>query len=150
MDSGLNVDDIEIGSYIKAIARINAIKTAPADIKTIGDGIRYKLKQYYNNVNKSLDDDGAIKVAVKAYYTYNGTTLDKVDDAIKAVGSVLPTMWCRDEEYRLQMQKKIRTYAQNMEQGIKNEMRKAEIKAEVRRKKLIITPNNYKDQDRSR
>lgn len=150
MDSGLNVDDIEIGSYIKAIARINAIKTAPADIKTIGDGIRYKLKQYYNNVNKSLDDDGAIKVAVKAYYTYNGTTLDKVDDAIKAVGSVLPTMWCRDEEYRLQLQKKIRTYAQNMEQGIKNEMRKAEIKAEVRRKKLIITPNNYKDQDRCR
>ena len=150
MDSGLNVDDIEIGSYIKAIARINAIKIAPADIKTIGDGIRYKLKQYYNNVNKSLDDDGAIKVAVKAYYTYNGTTLDKVDDAIKAVGSVLPTMWCRDEEYRLQLQKKIRTYAQNMEQGIKNEMRKAEIKAEVRRKKLIITPNKSKDQDRSR
>lgn len=150
MDSGLNVDDIEIGSYVKAVARINAIKNAPADIKTIGDGIRYKLKQYYNNVNKSLDDDGAIKVAVKAYYTYNGTTLDKVDDAIKAVGSVLPTMWCTDDEYKLQMQKKIKTYAQNMEQGIKNEMRKVEIKQEVKRKKLIITPNKYKDQDRSR
>lgn len=150
MDSGLNVDDIEIGSYIKAIARINAIKNAPADIKTIGDGIRYKLKQYYNNVNKSLDDDGAIKVAVKAYYTYNGTTLDKVDDAVKAVGSVLPTMWCRDEEYKLQMHAKIKKYAQNLEQGIKVEMRKAEIKQEVKRKKLIITPNKYKDQDRCR
>lgn len=150
MDSGMITDDIEIGSYVKAIASVNAIKNAPADIKTIGDGIRYKLKQYYNNVNKSLDDDGAIKVAVKAYYTYNGTTLDKVDDAIRAVGNVLPTMWCTDEKYRQQLQKKIRTYAQNMEQGIKNEMRKAEIKAEVRRKKLIITPNKSKDQDRSR
>ena len=150
MDSGLNVDDIEIGSYVKAVARINAIKNAPADIKTIGDGIRYKLKQYYNNVNKSLDDDGAIKVAVKAYYTYNGTTLDKVDDAVNAVSSVLPAIWCTDDNYRQQLRKKIKTYAQNMEQGIKIETRKAEIKVEVRRKKLIITPNKYKDQDRSR
>lgn len=151
MDSGMITDDIEIGSYVKAIASVNAIKNASSadDVKTIGDGIRYKLKLYYDT-NHSLDDDGAIKVAVKAYYTYNGTTLDKVDDAIRAVGNVLPTMWCTDEKYRQQLQKKIRTYAQNMEQGIKNEMRKAEIKAEVRRKKLIITPNNYKDQDRSR
>ena len=151
MDSGLNVGDIEIGSYVKAIASVNAIKNASSadDIKTIGDGIRYKLKLYYDT-NHSLDDDGAIKVAVKAYYTYNGTTLDKVDDAIRAVGNVLPTMWCTDEKYRQQLQKKIRTCAQNMEQGMKNEMRKAEIKAEVRRKKLIITPNKSKDQDRSR
>ena len=150
MDSGLNVDDIEIGSYVKAVARINAIKNAPADIKTIGDGIRYKLKQYYNNVNKSLDDDNAVKAAVKAYYTYNGTTLDKVDDAIKAVSSVLPAMCCTDESYRLQMHAKIKKYAQNLEQGIKIEVRKSEIKQEVKRKKLIITPNKYKDQDRSR
>lgn len=151
MDSGMITDDIEIGSYVKAIASVNAIKNASSadDIKTIGDGIRYKLKLYYDT-NHSLDDDGAIKVAVKAYYTYNGTTLDKVDDAIRAVGNVLPTMWCTDEKYRQQLQKKIRTCAQNMEQGIKNEMRKAEIKAEVRRKKLIITPNKSKDQDRSR
>lgn len=151
MDSGMITDDIEIGSYVKAIASINAIKNASSadDIKTIGDGIRYKLKLYYDT-NHSLDDDGAIKVAVKAYYTYNGTTLDKVDDAIRAVGNVLPTMWCTDEKYRQQLQKKIRTYAQNMEQGIKIEQRKAEIKAEVRRKKLIITPNKSKDQDRSR
>lgn len=151
MDSGMITDDIEIGSYVKAIASVNAIKNASSadDIKTIGDGIRYKLKLYYDT-NHSLDDDGAIKVAVKAYYTYNGTTLDKVDDAIRAVGNVLPTMWCTDEKYRQQLQKKIRTYAQNMEQGIKIEQRKAEIKAEVRRKKLIITPNKSKDQDRSR
>lgn len=151
MDSGMITDDIEIGSYVKAIASVNAIKNASSadDIKTIGDGLRYKLKLYYDT-NHSLDDDGAIKVAVKAYYTYNGTTLDKVDDAIRAVGNVLPTMWCTDEKYRQQLQKKIRTCAQNMEQGIKNEMRKAEIKAEVRRKKLIITPNKSKDQDRSR
>ena len=76
--------------------------------------------------------------------------MDKVDDAIRAVGNVLPTMWCTDEKYRQQLQKKIRTYAQNMEQGIKIEQRKAEIKAEVRRKKLIITPNKSKNQDRSR
>lgn len=149
MDSGFSADDIEIGSYVKAMARTNAIKNATDDIKTIGDGIRYKLKLYYD-VNHSLDDDNALKVAVKAYYTYNGTKLDKVEDAAKAVSSVLPAMWCTDDSYKQQLYKKIKTYAQNMEQGIRVEMRKAEIKAEVKRKKLIITPNKYKDQDRSR
>lgn len=149
MDSGLSADDIEIGSYIKAIARTNAIKNATDDIKTIGDGIRYKLKLYYD-VNHSLDDDNALKVAVKAYYTYNGTKLDKVEDAAKAVSSVLPAMWCTDDSYKQQLYKKIKTYAQNMEQGIRVEMRKAEIKAEVKRKKLIITPTNSKNQGMSR
>lgn len=149
MDNGISGDDLEVNAYIKAVSRTNAIKNAAADIKTINDGIRYKLRLYYD-VNHSLDDDNALKVAVKAYYTYNGTTLDKVDDAIKAVAGVLPAMCCMDNEYRLQMQRKIKTYAQNLEQGIKVEMRKAEIKQEVKRKKLIITPNKYKDQDRSR
>lgn len=149
MDSGLSADDFEVNAYIKAVSRANAIKNAAADVKTINDGIRYKLKMYYN-VNHRLDDDNALKVAVKAYYTYNGTTLDRVDDAIKAVTSVLPAMCCMDDEYRLQMHKKIKTYSQNLEEGIKIEMRKAEIKQEVKRKKLIITPNKYKDQDRSR
>lgn len=153
MDSGMTTDDIEIGSYVKTVASINAIKNATADIKTIGDGIRYKLKLYYD-VNHNLDNDDALKVAIKAYYTYNGTKLDKVDDAIRAVGNVLPTMWCTDNSYRLQLQKKIRTYAQNMEQGIRVEIRKAEIKEEVKqekqRKKLIITPNQSKDQGMSR
>lgn len=149
MDSGLSADDIEISSYIKAIARTNAIKNATDDIKTIGDGIRYKLKLYYD-VNHTLDDDNALKVAVKAYYTYNGTKLDKVEDAAKAVSSVLPTMWCTDDSYKQQLYKKIKTYAQNMEQGIRVEMRKAEIKAEVKRKKLIITPNQSKNQGMSR
>ena len=149
MDSGLSADDFEVNAYIKAIGRANAIKNAAADVKTINDGIRYKLRLYYD-VNHSLDDDNALKVAVKAYYTYNGTTLDRVDDAIKAVSSVLPAMCCMDDEYRLQMHAKIKKYAQNLEQGIKVEMRKTEIKQEVKRKKLIITPNNYKDQDRCR
>lgn len=149
MDGGISGDDIEVNAYIKAIGRVNAIKNAAADVKTINDGIRYKLRLYYD-VNHSLDDDNAVKAAVKAYYTYNGTTLDKVDDAIKAVSSVLPAMCCTDESYRLQMHAKIKKYAQNLEQGIKNEMRKAEIKQEVKRKKLIITPTNSKDQDRSR
>lgn len=149
MDSGISGDDIEVNAYIKAVSRANAIKNAAEDVKTINDGIRYKLKLYYD-VNHRLDDDNALKVAVKAYYTYNGTTLDRVDDAIKAVTSVLPAMCCMDDEYRLQMRKKIKTYSQNLEEGIKIEMRKAEIKQEVKRKKLIITPNKYKDQDRSR
>lgn len=149
MDSGISGDDIEVNAYIKAVARANAIKNAAEDVKTINDGIRYKLKLYYD-VNHRLDDDNALKVAVKAYYTYNGTTLDRVDDAIKAVAGVLPAMCCTDESYRLQMHAKIKKYAQNLEQGIKNEMRKAEIKQEVKRKKLIITPNKSKDQDRSR
>lgn len=149
MDSGISGDDIEVNAYIKAVARANAIKNAAEDVKTINDGIRYKLKLYYD-VNHRLDDDNALKVAVKAYYTYNGTTLDRVDDAIKAVAGVLPAMCCTDESYRLQMHAKIKKYAQNLEQGIKNEMRKAEIKQEVKRKKLIITPNNSKDQDRCR
>lgn len=149
MDSGISGDDIEVNAYIKAVARANAIKNAAEDVKTINDGIRYKLKLYYD-VNHRLDDDNALKVAVKAYYTYNGTTLDRVDDAIKAVAGVLPAMCCTDESYRLQMHAKIKKYAQNLEQGIKNEMRKAEIKQEVKRKKLIITPNRSKDQDRSR
>lgn len=149
IDSGLSADDFEVNAYIKAIGRANAIKNAAADVKTINDGIRYKLRLYYD-VNHSLDNDDALKVAVKAYYTYNGTTLDRVDDAIKAVAGVLPAMCCTDESYRLQMHAKIKKYAQNLEQGIKVEMRKAEIKQEGERKKLIITPNNYKDQDRSR
>lgn len=149
MDGGISGDDIEVNAYIKAIGRTNAIKNAAADVKTINDGIRYKLRLYYD-VNHSLDNDDALKVAVKAYYTYNGTTLDRVDDAIKAVAGVLPAMCCTDESYRLQMHAKIKKYAQNLEQGIKNEMRKAEIKQEVKRKKLIITPNQSKDQDRSR
>lgn len=149
MDGGISGDDIEVNAYIKAIGRTNAIKNAAADVKTINDGIRYKLRLYYD-VNHRLDDDNALKVAVKAYYTYNGTTLDRVDDAIKAVAGVLPAMCCTDESYRLQMHAKIKKYAQNLEQGIKVEVRKEEIKQEVKRKKLIITPNKYKDQDRSR
>lgn len=149
MDGGISGDDIEVNAYTKAIGRTNAIKNAAADVKTINDGIRYKLKLYYDT-NHRLDDDNALKVAVKAYYTYNGTTLDRVDDAIKAVAGVLPAMCCTDESYRLQMHAKIKKYAQNLEQGIKVEVRKEEIKQEVKRKKLIITPNKYKDQDRSR
>lgn len=149
MDGGISGDDIEVNAYIKAIGRTNAIKNAAADVKTINDGIRYKLRLYYD-VNHRLDDDNALKVAVKAYYTYNGTTLDRVDDAIKAVAGVLPAMCCTDDSYRLQMHAKIKKYAQNLEQGIKVEVRKEEIKQEVKRKKLIITPNKYKDQDRSR
>lgn len=149
MDGGISGDDIEVNAYIKAIGRTNAIKNAAADVKTINNGIRYKLRLYYD-VNHRLDDDNALKVAVKAYYTYNGTTLDRVDDAIKAVAGVLPAMCCTDESYRLQMHAKIKKYAQNLEQGIKVEVRKEEIKQEVKRKKLIITPNKYKDQDRSR
>lgn len=149
MDGGISGDDIEVNAYIKAIGRTNAIKNAAADVKTINDGIRYNLRLYYD-VNHRLDDDNALKVAVKAYYTYNGTTLDRVDDAIKAVAGVLPAMCCTDDSYRLQMHAKIKKYAQNLEQGIKVEVRKEEIKQEVKRKKLIITPNKYKDQDRSR
>lgn len=149
MDGGISGDDMEVNAYIKAIGRTNAIKNAAADVKTINDGIRYKLRLYYD-VNHRLDDDNALKVAVKAYYTYNGTTLDRVDDAIKAVAGVLPAMCCTDDSYRLQMHAKIKKYAQNLEQGIKVEVRKEEIKQEVKRKKLIITPNKYKDQDRSR
>lgn len=143
MDGGISGDDIEVNAYIKAIGRTNAIKNAAADVKTINDGIRYKLRLYYD-VNHRLDDDNALKVAVKAYYTYNCTTLDRVDDAIKAVAGVLPAMCCTDDSYRLQMHAKIKKYAQNLEQGIKVEVRKEEIKQEVKRKKLIITPNKYK------
>lgn len=149
MDSGISGDDIEVNAYVKAIGRAAAIKNAAAEVKTINDGIRYKLRLYYD-VNHSLDNDDALKVAVKAYYTYNSTTLDKVDDAIKAVSSVLPACCCMDNEYRLQMHAKIKKYAQNLEQGIKNEMRKAEIKQEAKRKKLIITPTNNKNQGMSR
>lgn len=119
IDSGLSADDFEVNAYSKAIGRANAIKNAAADVKTINDGIRYKLRLYYD-VNHSLDNDDALKVAVKAYYTYNGTTLDRVDDAIKAVAGVLPAMCCTDESYRLQMHAKIKKICPKLGAGHKS------------------------------
>lgn len=152
MRSGYNDKDVQALSYVNACKRAIMLSRATDDIQTIQDCVRYRLKQYYET-NKSLDDDGALQAGIKAYYTYNGSKLGCIDNAVNCISSILPAMCCSDEGYKKDINGKLIKYAKNIEIFIKNEQMKEQIKAEVRAekaKKKLLYQTTSKNQDRSR